>query len=300
MTTTVGELNIDVLPLFRRGKVRDTYDLGDTLLMVASDRVSAFDVVLPQPVPNKGQILTQMSAFWFNLTRDLVPNHLITSEIADLPANIRHLAAELDGRFMIVKKAERVDIECVVRGYLAGSGWAEYKESGTVCGDPLPAGLIESSRLDKPIFTPAAKNDNGHDENISIATMESMVGKDLTKQLANTSLALYGFAERYARDRGIIIADTKFEFGFVDGELIVIDEMFTPDSSRFWDVQLYQPGRSQDSFDKQPLRDWLIEIGWDRNPPPPELPADVVQATADRYRTAFERLTEMEFNSERG
>lgn len=297
MTTSVGDILIPELPLFRRGKVRDTYDLGDELLMVASDRVSAFDVVLPQPVPDKGKILTQMSTFWFNLTRELVPNHLISTDAADLPEVIQHRAADLAGRFMIVRKAERIDIECVVRGYLAGSGWAEYKEHGTVCGDHLPAGLIESSRLDKPIFTPAAKNDTGHDENISIATMKSMVGARLTDRLANTSLALYGFAERFARERGIIIADTKFEFGFIDGALTVIDEMFTPDSSRFWDVNDYTPGRAQDSLDKQPLRDWLIESGWDRNPPPPDLPDDVVAATANRYQTAYERIIGEPFRS---
>jgi len=292
LSTVSSELVIEGLPLFRRGKVRDTYDLGDSLLMIASDRVSAFDVVLPQPIPGKGKILTQMSAFWFQLTRELAPNHLMSTDPDDLPEAAAPYRDQLDGRFMIVKKAERIDIECVVRGYLAGSGWAEYKEHGTVCGAPLQPGLLESDRIDKPIFTPAAKNDVGHDENISIETMASMVGQELTERLANTSLALYAFAERYARHRGIIIADTKFEFGFVDGELTLIDEMLTPDSSRFWDIETYEPGRPQDSFDKQPLRDWLIESGWDRNPPPPALPPDVVAATAERYRTAYERLVE--------
>jgi phosphoribosylaminoimidazole-succinocarboxamide synthase len=299
VTVSVDDPIIEELPLFRRGKVRDTYDLGDALLMVATDRVSAFDVVLPQPVPDKGRILTMMSTFWFELTRDLVPNHLITTDAADLPENLDRYREYLDGRFMIVKKAERVDIECVVRGYLAGSGWAEYREHGTVCGDPLPPGLIESSRLPTPIFTPAAKADTGHDENISIAEMKSRIGSELTDRLANTSLTLYGFAERFARHRGIIIADTKFEFGFVDGTLILIDEIFTPDSSRFWDVNLYEPGRSQDSFDKQPLRDWLIESGWDRNPPAPSLPSEIVEETAARYRTAYERLTDAKYRSNR-
>jgi phosphoribosylaminoimidazole-succinocarboxamide synthase len=285
---------IPELPLFRRGKVRDTYDLGDTLLMVASDRVSAFDVVLPELVPGKGKILTAMSVFWFNMTRELVPNHLVSTDVKDLPASIQHRAEELDGRFMIVRKAERIDIECVVRGYLSGSGWVEYREHGTVCGDTLPPGICESGRLDKPIFTPAAKNDTGHDENISIAEMESRIGASLTRRLANASLALYSFAERYARERDIIIADTKFEFGFVDGELTVIDEMFTPDSSRFWDVNTYEPGRPQASLDKQPLRDWLTEIGWDRNPPPPSLPEEVVEATRMRYQTAYDRLVDKE------
>lgn len=296
MTTNLQPLTLENLPLFRRGKVRDTYDLGDALLMVATDRASAFDVVLPEPVPNKGRILTRMSAFWFEATRELTPNHLISTDVADLPEVALPYRNELEGRFMIVKKAERIDVECVVRGYLAGSGWAEYRQSGTICEEPLPAGLVESSRLDKPVFTPAAKNDSGHDANISVAHMESLLGEDLTEQLKNASLGLYGYAERYARKRGIIIADTKFEFGFVDGELILIDEMLTPDSSRFWDVDLYVPGRAQDSFDKQPLRDWLIATGWDRNPPAPSLPAEVVRATAERYQTAFERLTEMEFS----
>ncbi len=299
MATHLREFLIEGLPLFRRGKVRDTYDLGENLLMVATDRVSAFDVVLPQPVPGKGAVLTRMSSFWFDLTRELAPNHAVSTDPDELPDAAKPYGDALDGRFMIVRKAERIDIECVVRGYLAGSGWAEYQQSGTVCGEPLAPGLIESSRLDKPIFTPAAKNDSGHDENISVAHMETLVGKQLTDQLRNASLALYGFAERYARERGIIIADTKFEFGFVDGTLTVIDEMLTPDSSRFWDVSLYAPGRAQDSFDKQPLRDWLVASGWDRNPPAPSLPASVVSATADRYRTAFERLTEMEFTSAR-
>lgn len=300
MTTAIGEIVLEGLPLFRRGKVRDTYDLGDSLLMVATDRVSAFDVVLPQPVPEKGRILTRMSSFWFDLTRDMTPNHVLSTDVNDLPAAATPYRDELAGRFMIVRKAHRIDIECVVRGYLAGSAWTEYREHGTVCGDPLPRGLVESSRLDKPIFTPAAKADSGHDENISIDQMKATIGVNLTDQLANTSLALYGFAERYARERGIIVADTKFEFGFVDDELTVIDEMFTPDSSRFWDVDRYEPGRSQDSFDKQPLRDWLTEIGWDLNPPAPSLPPEIVRATADRYQTAYDRLVGNEIRSTRG
>lgn len=299
MTTSLSELTLEDIPLYRRGKVRDTYDLGDSLLMVATDRVSAFDVVLPQPVPGKGRVLTQMASFWFELTRDMTPNHVISTDPNDLPREAIPYRDELAGRFMIVKKAQRIDVECVVRGYLAGSGWTEYQQHGTVCRDPLPKGLVESSRIDKPIFTPAAKADTGHDENISMAQMRDLIGNELTDQLANASLALYGFAERYARDRGIIIADTKFEFGFVDGKLTLIDEMLTPDSSRFWDVDLYQPGRPQDSFDKQPLRDWLVDIGWDKSPPAPSLPPDVVRATADRYQTAYERLVGNEIRSKR-
>lgn len=297
MATAISDLSLDGLPLFRRGKVRDTYDLGDSLLMVATDRVSAFDVVLPQPIPGKGRVLTTMSAFWFNLTADMTPNHLISTDVADLPESVAAHREQLEDRFMIVKKAERIDIECVVRGYLAGSGWAEYREHGTVCGERLPGGMLESGRIDKPIFTPAIKADSGHDENIPVDRMRDIVGSNLTDRLANVSLALYGFAERYARDRGIIIADTKFEFGFIDGELTLIDEVLTPDSSRFWDVEQYEAGRSQDSLDKQPLRDWLVQTGWDRNPPAPELPPEIVAEIAARYQTAYDRLVGTESRS---
>ena len=297
MTTALSEIQISGLKRFRRGKVRDTYDLGDRLLMVASDRMSAFDVVLPDAIPDKGAVLTQLSRFWFERTGDVVPNHLISTDVADLPEEVASAQEVLRGRFMIVKKAERIDIECVVRGYLAGSGWAEYRNSNTVCGERLPEGLTESARLPEPIFTPAAKVDEGHDENISYDKMKQIVGRDLAEQLKDASMQLYAHAEAHARTRGIIIADTKFEFGMVDGALIVIDEVLTPDSSRFWEASQYEPGRSQASFDKQPLRDWLENSGWDKNPPGPPLPAEIIDETAARYRKAYELITGTELPS---
>ncbi|HLI51798.1 MAG TPA: phosphoribosylaminoimidazolesuccinocarboxamide synthase, partial [Thermomicrobiaceae bacterium] len=243
------------LTLFRRGKVRETFDLGDRLLMVATDRISAYDSVLPTPIPGKGIVLTQLSRFWFDRTKDLVPNHLITTVLDELPAEALGMRDELDQRSMIVKKAERIDIECVARGYLAGSAWDEYQQSGTACGIKLPENLVNSSKLPEPIFTPATKNDDGHDENISFETLVGVVGEDLATQLRDATLKVYSAAEEYARGQGVIIADTKLEFGFVDGVLTIIDEMLTPDSSRFWDVSLYQPGKSQPSFDKQYVRD---------------------------------------------
>lgn len=279
------------LNLFRRGKVRETFDLGDRLLMVASDRISAYDVVLPTPIPGKGIVLTQLSRFWFDRTKDVVPNHMITTVLDDLPADALSARDELEQRSMIVKKAERIDIECVARGYLAGSAWEEYQKSGTACGIKLPENLVNSSKLPEPIFTPATKNDDGHDENISFETLVGVVGNDLATQLRDATLKVYGAAEEYARGQGVIIADTKLEFGFVDGVLTIIDEMLTPDSSRFWDVSLYEPGKSQPSFDKQYVRDWLTSSGWDREPPAPELPTDIVIATADKYKEAYQRIT---------
>ncbi len=295
MTTPLREIDIPSLRRFRKGKVRDSYDLGDRLLMVASDRVSAFDVILPDAIPDKGRVLTMLSAWWFRQTDAIVPNHLLSTDVEDLPDEVQPYREVLRDRFMLVRKAERIDVECVVRGYLAGSGWAEYKRSGTVCGEPLPPGLRESDKLPSPIFTPAAKVDDGHDENISFAEVERRVGVDVARRLREASMALYTFAERKARQQGILIADTKFEFGVIDRQLIVIDEILTPDSSRFWDASTYEPGRAQDSLDKQPIRDWLTASGWDKNPPAPPLPADVIAATTRRYRAAFERLTGMEF-----
>jgi phosphoribosylaminoimidazole-succinocarboxamide synthase len=281
------------LELFRRGKVRDTYRVphpgGDRLLMVASDRLSAFDVILPTPIPGKGVVLTQLAAFWFGQTAHIVPNHLISTNVADFPPAAQ--VADLAGRTMLVRAAERIDIECVVRGYLAGSGWADYQRTGMVCGHALPAGLRESERLPEPLFTPASKNDRGHDENISLAEMEHRVGTDLTRRLAELSRRVYEFAASYALERGIIIADTKFEFGLIDGDVILIDEILTPDSSRFWEADQYQPGRPQPSLDKQYVRDWLSASGWNKEPPAPELPAAVVAGTQARYRSAYERLT---------
>jgi len=279
--------------LYARGKVRDTYDLGGgRLLIVATDRISAFDVVLPQGVPDKGAVLTQLSAFWFEKTADVMPNHMLrlisNCDNADLPFPCPQTIA---GRSMIVKKAKRVDIECVARGYLSGSGWTEYQRTGSICGISLAGGLLESDRLPEPIFTPSTKAASGHDINIGFAEVADMVGPEAAKQLRDATLAIYRFAAGYALERGIIIADTKMEFGWHDGMLILIDELLTPDSSRFWDAATYEPGKSQPSFDKQPVRDWLIASGWNREPPPPDLPDQVVADTSARYREAFRRLT---------
>jgi phosphoribosylaminoimidazole-succinocarboxamide synthase len=268
------------------------YDLGDRLLMVTSDRISAFDVVMDALIPAKGIVLTAVSAFWFEHTREVVENHFLGVDLADALPELAAAHPELAGRSMVVRKTERLDIECVVRGYLAGSGWAEYRREGTLAGERLAVGLRESDRLPEPRFTPATKADTGHDENISVAQMANLVGADLTRRVAAISLALYAHAEAYARARGIIIADTKFEFGQLDGRLILIDEALTPDSSRFWPADAYRPGGPQPSFDKQYLRDYLESTGWNKQPPPPPLPADVVRNTATRYREAYQWLVE--------
>jgi phosphoribosylaminoimidazole-succinocarboxamide synthase len=278
------------LPRFAHGKVRDMYDLGDQLLMVTSDRISAFDVVMNELIPGKGLVLTALSAFWFGRTADLVENHLVTTDVASVLPDLAAAHPELGGRTMVVRKTRRIDVECVVRGYLAGSGWAEYQSAGTLAGEALPAGLRESERLPQPCFTPATKADTGHDVNISIAEMRDLVGEQLTDAVAQISLALYAHAESYARERGIIIADTKFEFGLLDGRIVLIDEVLTPDSSRFWPLAVYEPGGSQPSFDKQYLRDYLASTGWNKEPPPPPLPEDVVRNTAEKYREAYLRL----------
>jgi phosphoribosylaminoimidazole-succinocarboxamide synthase len=275
--TAVLETKLD-LPLFSRGKVRDTYELdSDRLLMVATDRLSAFDWVLPTGIPDRGRVLTQLSIFWFQRTRDLQENHLIE------PGQ--------DGRSMVVRRAQRVDFECVVRGYLAGSAWAEYRKAGTMAGEPLPAGLRESDRLAEPLFTPATKAESGHDENITFGRLRSEVGDDLASQLRDASLRLYGFGLDHAQRHGLILADTKFEFGLIGGRLVLIDEALTPDSSRYWDAASWRPRSTPESFDKQFVRDWLSASGWDRNSPPPELPPDIVEQTRQRYLTAYERLT---------
>lgn len=283
------------LPRFGVGKVRDTYDLGGHLLMVATDRISAFDCVLPTGIPGKGAVLTRLSAFWFDRTRDLIPNHLLSTDPADLPEAVRGQAARLAGRFMLVRKARRLDFECVVRGYLAGSAWQEYRESGTVCGLRLPAGLREADELPEPLFTPATKAETGHDVNISPEDLKNAVGEELGQALAEASLAIYRAAADYALDRGILIADTKMEFGLLDDRLILIDELLTPDSSRFWALGEYVPGGSPPSFDKQYVRDWLQRTGWDKRPPAPALPPEVVAGTAARYREALEWLTGEDF-----
>lgn len=279
------------LPRFGTGKVRDTYDLGERLLMVTSDRLSAFDCVLPNGIPGKGEVLTRLSAFWFDRTKEIVPNHLISTDVADLPEAVQPQRQQLAGRFMIVRKAKRIDFECVVRGYLAGSGWQEYQQSGMVGGIALPGGLRLADKLDEPIFTPARKNDEGHDENISLEEMKNVVGEDLGQALAETSITIYRAAASYALDRGIIIADTKMEFGLLDNSPLLIDELLTPDSSRFWAVGDYAPGGSPPSFDKQYVRDWLERSGWNKQPPAPELPPEVVAGTSARYREALEWLT---------
>ncbi len=291
MRTPRLQTDLPGIPLFRRGKVRDTFDLGDRLLMVSSDRVSAFDVIMPNGIPGKGTILTQLSNFWFAHTAAIMPNHLLATDPADFPAELQPYTDLLRGRAVLVRKAERVDIECVVRGYLSGSAWVEYQKAGTVCGQPLPAGLQESDRLAEPIFTPAMKADEGHDENISVARMAELVGDSLTAELERLTRLIYSAAVDYATPRGIIIADTKLEFGLLDGAPILIDELLTPDSSRFWEADQWQPGRPQDSLDKQPLRDWLLSTGWNREPPAPELPAAVVERMATKYHTAYQRLT---------
>ncbi|HLZ21088.1 MAG TPA: phosphoribosylaminoimidazolesuccinocarboxamide synthase [Ktedonobacterales bacterium] len=279
------------LPRFGTGKVRDTYDLGDTLLMVTTDRLSAFDCVLPNGIPGKGHVLTQLSAFWFGRTGDIMRNHLLSTNVADLPEAARPYAEEIAGRFMIVRKARRINYECVVRGYLAGSAWQDYRETGTVCGVRLAPGLRQADALPEPIFTPATKSDSGHDINVSLTEMKNVVGEDLGEALARTSIAIYRAAASYALDRGILIADTKMEFGLLDGQLLLIDELLTPDSSRFWAVSDYHPGVSPPSFDKQFVRDWLERSGWNKQPPAPELPPDIVAGTAARYREALAWLT---------
>jgi phosphoribosylaminoimidazole-succinocarboxamide synthase len=282
-----------------QGKVRDIYDLGRALLIVATDRISAFDVVLPDPVPYKGEVLTRVSLFWFDLLGHIVPNHLLTAELCDLPEELAVHADVLRGRFMIVKKAQVFPVECIVRGYLAGSGWKEYREHGTVCGQELPEGLVESSRLPEPIFTPSTKAAIGdHDENISFERMVEIVGEEHATQLRDVSLALYSAARDHAAERGIIIADTKFEFGLVDGELTLVDEVLTPDSSRFWPADEYEPGHGQPSFDKQFVRDWLEASGWDKTPPAPALPEDILAVTAEKYIEAYELLTDEPFMPE--
>jgi len=278
----------------RRGKVRDIYELGDRLLLVSTDRISAFDCVLPTAIPDKGRVLTQIAAFWFEVLGE--PNHLITTDVEqmDLPAAAdRRLLA---GRSTLCRKTEVVPIECVVRGYLAGSGWREYQQSGTVCGIELPPGLAESARLSEPIFTPATKATTGHDENISFQRVVELVGRQLAEELQRRSLRVFQRGSEYARQRGILIADTKFEFGQVGGELLLIDEVLTPDSSRFWPADQYAPGRGQPSFDKQFVRDWLSSTEWDKNSPPPALPDDVVAKTRQKYIEAYERLTDREFS----
>jgi phosphoribosylaminoimidazole-succinocarboxamide synthase len=279
------------LKLKGRGKVRDIYDLGDRLLIVATDRMSAFDVVMPNSIPDKGKILTQLSIFWFDLTKDIVPNHVLSTQVEDYPKDCQPYQEMLRGRSMLVAKTEVLPVECVVRGYLSGSGWEEYRNTGEVCGIRLPKGLVESSKLEEPIFTPATKAELGlHDENITFERVEKIIGNDLAQRVKSLSMAVYKKARDFAEQRGILIADTKMEFGMKDGKLILIDELLTPDSSRFWPKNEYQPGGPQKSFDKQYLRDYLLSIRWDKKPPAPQLPEEIVQKTREKYLEAYERL----------
>ncbi len=289
--TLILQTDLPGIPLYARGKVRDIYDLGDRLLIVATDRISAFDYVLPTGIPRKGEVLTQLSLFWLEFLQDLCPNHLVTADVEAYPDPLPKFRDQLDRRSMLVRRARMLPIECVARGYLAGSGWKEYQQSGTVCGIPLPAGLRESDQLPEPIFTPATKAASGHDENISFDQVVALVGGNIAEQLRDLTLKLYKRAAEYARQRGIIIADTKFEFGLIDGQIILADEVLTPDSSRFWPADQYQPGRPQPSFDKQYVRDYLESIRWNKQPPPPELPPEVVENTTAKYLEAYQRLT---------
>ena len=279
------------VPRYARGKVRDMYDLGDHLLIVTTDRISAFDVVLPMGIPDKGRVLNQLSAFWFQRLGHLIPNHLITTDVAAYPAELQADSEMLAGRSMLVHKAERIEAECVVRGYLAGSGWRDYVSTGEVCGHKLAPGLLESQELPEPIFTPATKADSGHDINISRAELASRIGAELAAKLEAASIAIYNFGRAEARQAGLIVADTKFEFGFYEGELMLIDEAFTPDSSRYWDIDIYAPGRPQPSYDKEFVREWLRESGWNMEPPAPTLPDDIIQKTSAKYREALRRIT---------
>jgi len=291
MSDPVLQTFLPGLPPPRRGKVRDVYDTGEHYLIVASDRISAFDVVLPNGIPGKGKVLTQISIHWFRQVADIVENHLVATEVDDFPAPLRAHRAVLEGRSMLVKKAAVLPVECIVRGYLSGSGWKEYQRSGTVCGIRLPPGLVESSRLEAPIFTPSTKAEAGHDENISFEETARIVGADLAARLRDTALAVYGRGRELAGKRGIIIADTKMEFGIFDGRLILIDELMTPDSSRFWSAATWQPGRGQESWDKQIVRDYLLTLDWNQTYPGPVLPDEIVAKAAARYEEIFQILT---------
>ena len=292
----VTKTDLDDIKLLHRGKVRDIYEVDDMLLIVATDRISAFDVVLPDPVPDKGRVLTQISLFWFEKLKDIVPNHIISGDVKEFPDKLKPYSDQLEGRSMLCKKAKPLPIECIVRGYITGSGWKDYQKSGMVCGIKLPENLRESDRLPEPIFTPSTKADVGeHDENISFQDASGSIGKEIAEQARDISLELYKTAAEYALKRGVIIADTKFEMGLIDGKLILIDEVLTPDSSRFWPADSYEPGKSQPSFDKQFVRDYLETLDWDKKAPGPELPREIIEKTRARYIEAYERLTGKDF-----
>ncbi len=279
------------LRLRGRGKVRDIYEAGEYLVIVATDRLSAFDCILPTPIPGKGRVLTATTLFWLDLLKDIVPNHLVSARVEDYPPEFHPFAEQLEGRSMLVRRLKMIEVECVARGYLAGSGWKDYKKTGAICGIPLPDGLVESDRLSEPIFTPATKAQSGHDENVPASEVEKSIGAELTGRLRSLTLGLYKRAADYALERGILIADTKFEFGFLDGVLHLGDEVLTPDSSRFWPKETYRPGGPQPSFDKQFVRDWLEASGWNKQPPAPALPPEIAARTAEKYKQAYLALT---------
>jgi phosphoribosylaminoimidazole-succinocarboxamide synthase len=285
------ETNLPGVERHGRGKVRDVYRVGDQLLIVATDRISAFDYILATGIPDKGRVLTQLSIFWFDFLRDVTPTHFLTARVDDYPPPLGEFRDQLEGRSMLVKRARMIEIECVARGYISGSGWKEYQRSGTVCGIRLPAGLRESDKLPEPIFTPATKAQTGHDENVSFEAVVSLVGEELARRLRHLTLTIYDKAARYAESRGIIIADTKFEFGFVGGELVLGDEVLTPDSSRFWPAETYRAGGPQFSYDKQYVRDYLESIHWNKQPPAPGLPGEVAAKTGEKYRQAYQAIT---------
>ena len=286
----ITELNLP-LKEFKKGKVRDIYELDDSLLLIVTDRISAFDWVLPEAIPNKGICLTQISAFWFDFFKDIIPNHMISASVSEFPSELQSFSEELYGRSMLVKKANVLPIECIVRGYISGSAWKSYQKDNTVCGMTLPAGLKESEQFDEPLFTPSTKAESGHDENISYEEMEKIIGSEDAFQLKELSLKIYKTAAEYARKKGIIIADKKFEFGKIGDQIIIVDELLTPDSSRFWPADEYEPGKGQPSFDKQYVRDYLNNTDWDKNSQPPHLPYEVVSGTEKRYLEAYEKLT---------
>ncbi|OPX45392.1 phosphoribosylaminoimidazole-succinocarboxamide synthase [Ruminiclostridium hungatei] len=291
----INDTDFIKLPLFIKGKVRNVYDLGDELLIVVTDRISAFDVVFSELIPNKGKVLNSISAFWFDYTKDVIGNHVVTTDVSKYPEGLSQFKEELEGRSMLVKKIEMVPAECIVRGYLEGSGLKEYQQTGEICGIKLPAGLKQGDRLPEPIFTPSTKESEGHDINVSFETLCEKIGTELANKLKESSISLYRKASRHAESKGLILADTKFEFGMSDGELVVGDEMFTPDSSRFWAMDEYEPGKAQKSFDKQFLREYLESLDWDKQPPAPALPEEVIGKTEAKYIEAYERITGKKF-----
>jgi phosphoribosylaminoimidazole-succinocarboxamide synthase len=290
-STVIYETHFPKLKFLKRGKVRDIYDLGEYLLIVATDRLSAFDVVMPQPIPDKGKVLTQISNYWFEIVEDIIPNHIVTTEVEKFPKECQPYNEQLRGRSIVVKKAKPLAIECIVRGYISGSGWNEYKKFKSICGIRLPDGLVESSKLLEPIFTPSTKADVGHDENISFEEAANFIGKEVAEKVKNYALEIYKRTAKIAEEKEIIIADTKMEFGFYDGKLILIDELLTPDSSRFWSTSKYKPGAGQDSYDKQFVRDYLLSINFNKQPPGPMMPDSVIQKTSELYREALKKLT---------